>query len=187
MTGGGFILAIEPEGIFSATNKRINFNTAVYLPLRGQVRAGKTPGDELRVDLDNFSDEQPTTIPVPHLGDYENVYLLEVIGKSMIQEHIIPRDYAIVKWVPPSYKPKQRELIITKYLPICNEPETEGLENIDHYLLYGPTIKYFTDVAGKERPYRLSWKNEIRNSSETIETKHIYPRRRCYGNISPCK
>ena len=103
----------------------------------------------------------------------------------MIHEHILPGDYAIIKWVPPEYKPKQRELIITRYLPICNESETDGLVNIDHGMLYGPTIKYFTDVAGKDRPYRLSWKTDIRNSSETIETKYIYPEGVVIGMYRP--
>jgi len=182
---GSFILAKGLEEILIEPSRRVNLNVAVYLPLRGQVRAGKTSGDELRIDLSDVQDESALTIPIPHLADYSGVYLLEVVGNSMMHEHILPGDYAIVKWVPSHYKPKQRELIVTRYLPICNEPETEGLAHIDHHMLYGPTIKYFTEVADKERSYRLSWKTEIRNSSETIETKYIYPEGVVMGMYRP--
>ena len=72
--------------------------------------------------------------------------------------------------------PKQRELIVTFYLPAHHEERVDEIVDMDEVWLEGPTLKYFTEIPGKERPYRLSWKTDILEGKErTIETKRIRP------------
>jgi len=161
--------------------KSTGLETPIYLPLFGQVKAGRTSTEELRVELSDTTNRDDNTISIPHLSNYENVYLLEVIGDSMEHEGIFSGDYAIVQSFSKGHFPKQRELIVAKYLPAKNDAYVDDWSNIDEYLLEGPTIKYYTNVAGAEREHRLSWKTNIRKSDYTIESKYIVPVGRVMG------
>jgi hypothetical protein len=99
----------------------------------------------------------------------------------MEHEGIFEGDFVIVQPYPNGRFPKQRELIVTLYLPPTNETETEGLSNLDDSVFEGPTIKYFTDIPGNRRPYRLRWRRGIDKSEYTIETKIIRPIGRVVG------
>ena len=166
----------------SVVSSSANIVAPTYLPLVGQVKAGRTKQDELRVDMVDLREATPTdTIPIPAIHENISAFILEVVGFSMEHEGIYEGDYVIVQPYAESHFPKQRELIIARYLPAANEPEITDLPTIDDYLLVGPTIKYFTERAGTERPYRLSWRRDIDRSEYTIETKHIDPVGRVVG------
>lgn len=153
--------------------KRNDVDSPIYLPLFGQVRAGRTRSDDLRVDYSDSMSKENNSISIPHLTDYSGVYVLEVVGTSMEKEGIYAGDYAIVKPLPPNHAPKQRDLVVAKYLPIENEPYVQDINNVDEDLLEGPTIKYLTYHAGAEREYRLGWRKSTHISEETITSKRV--------------
>lgn len=149
--------------------------TPTYLPILGQVRAGRVRQDELRIDIAETSLEEGVMIAIPDLEENTFAFILEVVGFSMEHEKIYEGDYVIVQPYRKNQMPKQRELIVTYYLPPRNEQEVEDTVEMDDTWFDGPTLKYYTEVAGKERPYRLSWKRDIQGSEYTIETKRIKP------------
>jgi SOS-response transcriptional repressor LexA len=168
-----FFLNDDIETRIKAMESKRDLNISVSLPLAGEVRGGYARGDDLRVNLSDLRDEHAPTIEVPHLDDYSGAFSLQVVGDSMRHEGILPGDYAIVKPFPHDYAPKQRQLIVTYYLPIANEEYTTDFNNPDPDLLYGPTIKYYTYHLNEERPYRLAWKTDIHQSPYTIHTRFI--------------
>jgi SOS-response transcriptional repressor LexA len=155
--------------------------TPFHLPLLGQVKAGRTKQDEIRVDLSNFGDKDSTTIPIPYLVPETNAFVLEVVGQSMEHEDIREGDYVVVQPYPSTHRPKQGDLIVAKYLPPANESDAEEMGRIFDDLLEGPTIKYYAEIASDERPIRLSWRRDVSRSPYTIATKFIDPIGRVVG------
>lgn len=176
-----FALTETTIELINRPSKRIRIEAPVYLPLYGQVKAGRSSSDELRVEYNDSVTRDGSTISIPHLDNYEDVYLLQVTGNSMEHEGIFAGDYAIIKPFSRNQYPRQRELVVAKYLPPKNESYIVNWDNIDDELLEGPTIKYYTYVASAERAHRLSWKTSIRNSEYTIESKYIVPQGRVMG------
>jgi SOS-response transcriptional repressor LexA len=151
----------------------IRITTPVHLPLVGHVKAGRAGQYELKMDLSNLRSPTADTRAIPYPEDNSNAFLLEVVGNSMVHEGIQEGDYLIVEPYPRDFFPRQRELIVTNYLPQVNEGKIQLGTLPDESLLEGPTVKYYTYVAGSERPYRLSWRRDIERSEFTIETKYI--------------
>lgn len=151
----------------------IRITTPVHLPLVGHVKAGRAGQYELKMDLSNLRSPTADTRAIPYPEDNPNAFLLEVIGNSMVHENIREGDYLIVEPYPRDFFPRQRELIVTKYFPQVNEGKVPEGTLPDDGLLEGPTVKYYTYVAGSERPHRLSWRRDIQMSEFTIETKYI--------------
>lgn len=166
-----------------STNSHIVSPT--YLPLRGQVRAGRTKQDELRIDLADLPDHELVTIPIPNLDSDLGAFVLKVVGISMEHERIFEDDYVIVQPYKNGRMPKQRDLIVTYYLPPRHEKEVEDLPDMDMQWFDGPTLKYYTEISGKERPFRLSWRRDIEKSEYTIETKRIAPVGKVVGIYRP--
>lgn len=120
-------------------------------------------------------------VAIPNLDETTSAFVLQVAGFSMEHEKIYEGDYVIVQPFRKDQMPKQRELIVTYYLPPRNEEEVVDIVEMDDTWFDGPTLKYCTEVAGRERPYRLSWKRDIQSSEYTIETKRIKPIGRVIG------
>lgn len=167
----------------SMINSRITMSA--YLPMLGQVRAGKTKQDELRIDMEDFSYDDAIMITIPNIEENTEAFILEVVGFSMEHERIYEGDYVIIQPYKSNQMPRQRELIVTLYLPPRNEREVEETVDMDETWFDGPTLKYFTEIPGKDRPYRLSWKRDIHNSEYTIDTKRIKPLGRVIGIYRP--
>jgi SOS-response transcriptional repressor LexA len=172
-----FALTDKAREYLTRADSAINIRglTPIHLPLLGQVKAGRTKQDEIRVDLHNLTDKDSATIPIPYLASETDAFILEVTGQSMEHEGIREGDYVIVQPYASPYGPKQGDLIVTKYLPLINEADVEEIGTILDDLLEGPTIKYYAEIAGEARPIRLSWRRDVDRSPYTIATKYVIP------------
>ena len=155
----------------------------VEISIFGQVRAGTTLGpDDLIVDLSPSGD----TILLPDIDDGQEIFVLEVQGRSMESDAILPNDYVIVERVSfPMIK--DGDLIVAKYLKeefnFVSEDDFD-IAISDESNFAGPTLKYFRqisvnvgkDIKGKsvnEIRYMLAPRNK--DKRYTIETRYIDP------------
>jgi uncharacterized protein YjbI with pentapeptide repeats len=145
------------------------------IEVAGEVRAGV--GDVM-VNLDELllAEDGRVSIPV------EKLYRFEVVGSSMNEQGISDGDYVIVN-TKLNYEPSPLETIVTKYLPLEDEPgESDELDleaiDIDRANLR-VTLKVFYE-AKEEGLYRLGWKTGNAPLSESekhpmILTRYIEP------------
>lgn len=153
------------------------------IPIYGQVVAGTDRGpDDLIVDLSPSGD----TLPILDVDDGRSVFALEVQGRSMVSDSILPNDYVIVERVS-LIEIKDGDLIVAKYLKEkfndINDPEIveAAFENPNNY--DGPTLKYFRQLQVKttladgqefeEVKYQLAPKNK--DHRYTVITRHLEP------------
>jgi len=180
-----FLLTPQAQDYLTNSNTPLSLRilTSLQLPIFGQVRAGKTKQDEIRVELTDLTGENPSTISIPDIKVDKGlpIFLLQVMGKSMEHENIYEGDYVIVESYAEDQMPRQGEMIVTKYLAARDEPEFEALGYVSDELLDGPTLKIFVEKANDERPYRLSWQKEVDKNPDTIQTKVIRPIGRVIG------
>ncbi len=140
------------------------------ISIYGAVNAGTDLGpDDLWVDID-FEGSDTITISEVEMG--QDIFALEVKGKSMVSDGILPEDYIIVEKVSPG-QIKVGDLIVAKYLKkqfnkTSKSKIDEIRNNSDYYM--GPTLKF---LIKKEEGvgYTLAPKN--RDRRYTIETRDI--------------
>ncbi len=171
------IRAQVKKPLFELTNYPDYFVPA-SIPLLGTVRAGKDGFDELKFDESPSGD----IIMLPDVERGQSVYSLEVVGESMVSDHILPDDLIIIESISLA-DIKENDLIVAKYLDEkFNEFDDDrvSLAINDPYNFVGPTLKYVNIVefpkkiggrSLKERFYRLSPKN--RDSAYTIQTRAL--------------
>lgn len=153
------------------------------IPIYGQVRAGTDRGpDDLVIDLSSSGD----TLNILDVDDSRPIFALEVQGRSMVSDSILPNDFVIVERVSfPEIK--DGDLIVAKYLKEefnrINDLEMidAALDNPNNY--DGPTLKYFRRLPVKaklangqefeEVRYQLAPKNK--DPHYTVITRHIVP------------
>jgi SOS-response transcriptional repressor LexA len=139
------------------------------IPIYGTVNAGTDLGpDDMWVDM-KFEGEI-ITIPEVELG--QGIFALEVTGKSMVSDGILPEDYVIVEKVDPG-QIKVGDLIVAKYLKKqfnkASKSKVDEIRNNSEYYM-GPTLKFL--IKKQERVgYTLAPKN--RDKRYTIETRDI--------------
>lgn len=160
------------EGI-TQPKSNVLITVPLRLPLLGQVRAGRTKQDELRVYLEDRNSPAAEIRTIPSVPDNSDVFLLEVIGESMLHDNILEGDYVLVKPFPRSVQPKQGQLIVTRYLPQASETEARESGDFSDALLEGPTVKYYRYVASSARPHHLRSYRETSSKGVTIETTSI--------------
>lgn len=156
---------------------------SVEIPILGQVVAGTDRGpDDLIVDLSPSGE----TLLLPDIDDGQEIYVLEVQGRSMESDSILPNDYVIVERIS-SINLKNNDLIVAKYLKdefnSVNEDEFNyAIKNSDNFK--GPTLKYYNQIPVvveknkkgekiEEIRYQLAPKNK--DSRYTIITRYIDP------------
>jgi uncharacterized protein YjbI with pentapeptide repeats len=145
------------------------------IEVAGEVRAGV--GDVM-VNLEELLLVEDGEVSVP----VEKLYRFEVVGNSMEEQGISDGDYVIVK-TKLNYEPSPLETIVTKYLPLENEPggrdgpdfDTVDIDRADLRV----TLKVFYE-AKEEGLYRLGWKKANAPLSESEEhpmilTRYIEP------------
>lgn len=162
-----------------------NLLRALDIPIYGQVRAGKnTETDDLIVDLSPSGD----TLPIPDIDAGQKVYALEVVGDSMLSEHIVEGDYVIVEQVS-LMQIKEGDLIVASYLK-------EKFNTIDQKSFNyatkipnnygGPTLKYYSRSfsnrvlpSGEKEPIHVlsvrRGKDMEINQKNTIRTRYLEP------------
>jgi len=176
--------ALSERAVRFLASRQVVYHTQILV--LGEVQAGRTKQDEIAVeirDLNYLDDDDVPTITFPHIENASSVFALEVRGDSMMYEHIFNGDYVIVQRFNENEKPKQGELIVTRYLAVCDEESVDPEQisagaNIPHEYLEGPTIKRYYE---KEGFYRLSWRKDHNKSEYTIKTKYIHPVGRVIG------
>lgn len=181
-----FLLTDKAREYLAGSNSLITtrISTVTQIALRGKVKAGRTKQDEIEVDL-TASTEAITTIPIPYIPSEVEVFALHVVGTSMEHEGIREGDYVLLQPFMQNQGPKQGELIVTRYLAPRDEPLVDDfnftISDLSPDLLEGPTVKFFTEKADEEYPYRLSWRKDIDRSEYTIRTKYVEPIGRVVG------
>lgn len=181
-----FLLTKKAHEYLTGSNNLISTRIGIVtqIALRGKVKGGRTKQDEIEVDL-TTSSETISTIPIPYVPSDTEVFALHVVGPSMEHEGIHEGDYVLLQPFMQSQGPKQGELIVTKYLAPKDEPLVDDLNftiiDVSPDLLEGPTVKFFTESADEEYPYRLSWRKDVDRSPYTIRTKYIAPIGRVVG------
>jgi len=65
-------------------------------------------------------------------------------------------DYLLVKPFLNGKEPRQRQLIVTKYLLPADVEEAQARPDAYYDLFEGPTIKYYHYIAGNIYPHRLT-------------------------------
>lgn len=181
-----FLLTDKAHEYLAGSSNLISTRVGIVtqIALRGKVKGGRTKQDEIEVDL-TTSSESISTIPIPYVPSDTEIYALHVDGDSMEHEGIREGDYVLLQPFMHNQGPKQGELIVTKYLAPKDELLVDDLNfmisNVPADLLEGPTVKFFTEKADEERPYRLSWRKDADRSPYTIKTKYIEPIGRVVG------
>ena len=172
-SGKGYRLTDTAIIDISQLQSTVRITAPVHLPLLGQVRAGRTKQDDLRAYLIDPKSEAAETRAIPYSEDNSDVYLLEVVGNSMLHVSINPGDYVIVKPFARDARPKQGQLIVAKYLLPANEQEAGEAGDFYNDLLEGPTVKFYTYNPGRYRPHRLTSHREASLSHTIIDTRDI--------------
>lgn len=165
------------------TNSEISQKSSIEIPILGQVVAGTNRGpDDLIVDLSPSGE----TLLLPDIDDGQDAYVLEVIGRSMESDAILPNDYVIVEKISRT-ELKNNDLVVVKYLKeefnsVDEETFNHAITNSDNFR--GPTLKYYNEILvtiGKNRKgekiqeirYQLAPKNK--DVRYVIKTRYIDP------------
>ena len=164
-------------------NAPISTNGSIEIPILGQVIAGTDRGpDDLIVNLSPSGE----TLLLPDIYDGQEIYVLEVQGRSMESDSILPNDYVIVERVP-RIELKNNDLVVVKYLKEeFNTVEEDVFQNaiVINDNFNGPTLKYYNQISvtvGKNKKngkieeirYQLAPKNK--DKKYTIVTRYIDP------------
>jgi len=164
-------------------NAPISTNGSIEIPILGQVIAGTDRGpDDLIVNLSPSGE----TLLLPDIDDGQEIYVLEVQGRSMESDSILPNDYVIVERVP-RIELKNNDLVVVKYLKEeFNTVEEDVFQNaiVINDNFNGPTLKYYNQISvtvGKNKKngkieeirYQLAPKNK--DKKYTIVTRYIDP------------
>lgn len=164
----------------------------VYIPVWGEVSAGKRRPDDVAVYMSHVSNEAAEDVPAIVIPDVSTrsesgVFALKVIGNSMEYENIFAGDYVIVQQYQRSEGPREGEMIVTKYLPYYAEQDDEDdwmdYLDITDESLEGPVVKYLRDVEEAEGKliYCLGWRKANEQRDSIIKTRVLLPIGRVLG------
>jgi SOS-response transcriptional repressor LexA len=173
----------------------------VYIPVWGEVSAGKRRPDDVAVYMSHVSNEAAEDVPAIVIPDVSTrsesrVFALRVIGNSMENENIFAGDYVIVQQYQGSEWPREGEMIVTRYLPYYAEQDDEDdwmdYSDITDESLEGPVVKYLRDVEEVKglqdveevkgrRIYCLGWRKTNGQRDSIIKTHVLLPIGRVLG------
>lgn len=116
---------------------------SVYVPLFGEVKAGRANAEELREYTSSLGDYATQTVPIPpQMNMGAKVAVLKVVGDSMTSEGILDGDYVVVE-LTEDLKYLENKLIAARYL--LPEDDVDDIDTVDlsSLPLRGFTLKVF--------------------------------------------
>jgi SOS-response transcriptional repressor LexA len=170
----------EAVALFLPQPQEVIRRVPMEFPVLGQVKAGRTPQDNLRVYMTDpklISPEARDMRVIPGVEEDSDVFLLEVVGNSMVDNGIHEGDYLLVKPFKNGAGPRQGQLIVARYVLAADHIQgNKGKEKMYADDLYeGPTVKYYTYDDTSDAPHRLMSHLKDSESKVKIHACEIEP------------
>jgi SOS-response transcriptional repressor LexA len=153
------------------------------VPIVGEVKAGRTLSDDLRLNVEDIQDLTAENVPqllVPALHNTGQTFALVVRGQSMVEERIYDGDYVLVELFDLKTEgPREGQLIVTRYIPWVDAKRlrSRGIPLTSSDALEfaeGPTLKYYYPEPEVER-IRLSTRRNRKRGKNVLMAGSLVP------------